>query len=118
MVKQERALKRLWKDRCTVTVKEKKKNPETKITEFVETELFKNEPCKLSFESLSTADGDPVATAKQTVKVFLSSDLVIPPGSKITVTHEGRTVDYSQSGVPGVYTYHQEIPLELFRGWA
>ena len=42
----------------------------------------------------------------------------IPEGSKITVTQNGVTCDYEQSGKAAVFTYHKEVPLELFREWA
>ena len=112
-------LKRLWKDLCTVTVREKVKDPQTKITHFQEVSLFKDaQPCKLSFSSVNPTSGGNVAAKTQTVTLLLDADLVIPPGSKITVTHRGRDMEYQQSGVPGVFTDHQEIPLELFGGWA
>lgn len=113
------ALKRLWKDRCTVTVRQKVTDPKTKFTRFQEVNLFKEpEPCKLSFSSVDPTSGGNVAAKTQTVTLFLDADLTIPPGSKITVTHRGQDMEYKQSGVPGVFTYHQEIPLELFGGWA
>lgn len=99
-------------------IREEKTDPVTKLTDFVETPLFQDQPCKLSFETLSSTNEDEVATAEQAVKLFISSELVIPPGSKITVTHQGRNFEYSQSGDPGVFTYHQEINLEKFRKWA
>ena len=54
----------------------------------------------------------------QSVKLFLPSAIVIKEGSKITVSREGREFVYASSGVPALYPTHQEIMLELFKGWA
>lgn len=54
----------------------------------------------------------------QTVTLYIDPDLEIPEGSKITVTQNGVIGDYERSGKAAVYTCHQEVPLELFRGWA
>lgn len=120
MVSQRKALELLWKDRCTVYVQKKQQNPATKRMEFSETAIIENQPCKLSFETLtSTTVSDNVAPVTQATKLFLPVELSIPPGSKITVLRKnGLTADYEQSGEPGIFTNHQEIQLELFKGWA
>ena len=115
---QRKALERLWKDRCTIYTQEKVKDPTTKLTDFEEKPLLQDQPCKLSFETLTSSTGDPVATVSQSVKLFISPDVVIKAGSKIIVTQHGRTTEYSNSGVPAVYPTHQEIMLTLFNGWA
>ena len=53
------------------------------------------------------------ATISQGVKLFVSSDITIKPGSMLTVTQNGVTTEYTSSGVPAVYPTHQEIMLEL-----
>lgn len=118
MVTQEKALQMLWKDTCTVIVGEKQTNPQTKLTDFVEVTKMENVPCKLSFETLTETSGDNVATAAQSVKLFLSKNVDIPAGSKIVVTRGGQTFLYAKSGEAGVFTHHQEIPLEKWRRWA
>ena len=118
---QRKALERLWKDRCSVFVKKKVTDPTTKLTDFVETPLLQDQPCKLSFETLTSSSGDPVAAITQTVKLFLSPDLEIPAGCKIVVTRFNdleRKFTYSQSGEAGVFTNHQEIQLVPFKGYA
>ena len=119
MVSHRTALERLWKDRCSVIVKEKQTDPSTKITDFVENFLLQDQPCKLSFETLTATKGDGTAAAFQSVKLFLSLDVTIPLGSKIVVTRPSGTVmEYANSGQPGMFTNHQEIQLTLFKGWA
>lgn len=118
---QRKALERLWKDRCTVYKREKVKDPITKLTDFEEKPLIQDQPCKLSFETLTSTSGDPVAVVSQTVKLFLSPDVEIPAGCKIVVTRFNnleRKFTYSKSGEAGVFTNHQEIQLVPFAGYA
>ena len=113
------ALKRLWKDRCTVYGKQKTTNPETGITGFAEAVLWEDLPCKLSFQTLAAAAGDPVASVSQSVKLFLYPDPAIPAGCKIVVTRpDGRQYTYAQSGEPGRFTNHQEILLVPMQRYA
>lgn len=116
-----KALERLWKDRCSIFVKEKVTDPTTHLTDFEEKPLLQDQPCKLSFETLNSTDGDHVATVAQSVKLFISPDVEIPAGCKIVVTRFNdleRTFTYSRSGEPGIFTNHQEIMLEPFKGYA
>lgn len=116
-----KALERLWKDRCTVYHRVKVTDPKTKLTDFDEKPLLQDQPCKLSFETLNSTDGDHVAMVAQSVKLFISPDVEIPAGCKIVVTRFNdleRTFTYSRSGEPGIFTNHQEIMLEPFKGYA
>lgn len=115
------ALERLWKDRCSIFIREEVTDPVTHLTDSEEKPLLQDQPCKLSFETLTSTNGDEVATAQQVVKLFLSPDVEVPAGCKIIVTRPNdveRTFTYSRSGEPGVFSNHQEIMLEPFRGWA
>lgn len=115
---QRQALERLWKDRCTVYKREKVKDPVTKLTDFEEKPLIQDQPCKLSFETLTSTSGDPVAVVSKTAKLFLSPDVEIPAGCKIVVTRFNnleRKFTYSKSGEAGVFTNHQEIQLVPFK---
>ena len=105
----------------TLTVMEMKKikDEDSKLTKTEPVVVLKNQPCRLSFETLkATIQSDSAAAITQVTKLFVSPDVSITPGSKITVTQEGMTTDYTSSGVPAVYPTHQEIILELFERWA
>lgn len=118
---QRKALERMWKDRCTVIQRVKITDPDTKLTDFSETPLLENQPCKLSFEKLTSTDGENTAAKFQNVKLFLSPDVVIPAGCKIVVQRFNeidREFTFSNSGEAGVFTNHQEIYLTLWKGWA
>jgi len=112
-------LELLWKGICTVIIRQESTNPINKRTEFDEVAVYENQPCKLSFERItSTTENNNAALVTQAAKLFISPTVSIPAGSKITVTQNGKTTDYERSGEPAVFTNHQEVPLELFKGWA
>ena len=118
------AIEALYQDVCTVTVRASY-NRANHTTGEQEQALFTNQPCKLSFSNAVSgqppANGNPSEAAfavHQQVKLFISPDLDIPAGSKITVTHKGRTVAYTHSGESAIFSNHQEILLELFKRWA
>lgn len=114
-----RQLEKTYEGLCTVTENRKVKNKETKLTDHQEEVILSDQPCRLSYEKITnTNQTDFAAVTGQIIKLFMSPDVVIKPGSKITVTQAGTTTDYTYSGVPAVYSTHQEIILELFERWA
>ncbi len=109
-----RAIEKTYTDTCTVTECEKYKKS-NKTTAFREKQVYADVPCRLSFKTVNTASGTGTVTKiGQIITLFISPDINIKAGSKITVTHDGRTTEYKRSGFPAVYKTHQEIPLELF----
>ncbi len=103
----------------TVTERRKVRNEQTKLTSVEDVVVLLNQPCKLSFESVAPVQQSETAAAvSQTVKLFLAPDVMISPGSKLTITQNGVTGDYTRSGVAAVYPTHQEIILELFERWS
>lgn len=104
---------------CTVIECQYIKDPATKIKQQKEVVVLENQPCRLSFESIAaTAQTETAAAASQGIKLFLSPETSIRPGSKILVSQNGICGVYAASGVPAIYKTHQEIRLELFCGWA
>ena len=102
-----------------VTEMQTVRDERSKLTSDEEVVVLENQPCKLSFEKLQTAiQSDSAATITQGTKLFVSPDISIKAGSKITVTQDNVTTDYTCSGVPAVYPTHQEITLELFKDYA
>ncbi|MCX4347856.1 MAG: hypothetical protein OSJ38_11505 [Lachnospiraceae bacterium] len=103
----------------SVTEQKKVKDEKSKLTKTESVIVLENQPCKLSFETVKVAAAsDTAATVTQITKLFVSPDISIKPGSKITVTQDGITENYTHSGVPARYPTHQEIMLELFERWA
>lgn len=94
-------------------------NEKTKLSSEEEIAVIENQPCKLSFEKLnSVVQTETAAVQAQGVKLFLAPEIAVGSNSKIVVTQNGITNEYSASGIPAVYSTHQEITLESFRGWA
>ena len=114
-----RAIKSLWAGLCTVTVRQSMTDEHTGRAVASEVDTYTDEPCRISFDTVTTPElTDNAARTGQRITLFIDPTVSIPPGSKITVTQNGVTGVYEQSGVPAVYTSHKEIPLELFKGWA
>ena len=118
MMRQKKALERLWTGRCDVFVREDTVNTANGRNEPEEVLKLADVACRISFQSTPAAGQENVARLQQTVRLFLAKDAEIPPGSKIVVTQNGAIGVYVRSGEPAVYNYHQEIMLESFKGWA
>ena len=113
------AVQSLWAGLATVTVLDGVLNPANGRTEPTERVIASNIPCRISHTTVkSTEPSEEAAVVAQSVTLYLDPSVDIPEGSKVTVTQNGVTRDYERSGKPAVYTAHQEIPLELFKGWA
>ena len=117
--KAKNAIESLYEGVCTVYTGQKSTDPDTKETVFTETAIITDAPCRLSFASFpATNIIDHAPALGQAAKLFISPGATIPPGSKLVVTENGVTAAYSNSGEPARYVTHQEISLELFKGWA
>lgn len=114
-----KAIESLYLGVCTVYIREKYLDPLTKQTNFTETAIITDQPCRLSYSRISpNTETDRVSQQHQVIKLFIDSSLDIPAGCKIIVTQNNKTQAYKSSGVPAVYRYHQEIELEIFERWA
>lgn len=114
------AIKSLWRGKCTVTVRNNDTTDENTGRVVVgEVDTYTDEPCRISFDTVNaTQQENSAANIVQSITLFIDRAVVIPEGSKITVTQNGATAVYEKSGKPAVYSTHQEIPLEIFKGWA
>lgn len=114
------AIKSLWRGKCTITVRNNDTTDENtgRVVEG-EVDTYTNEPCRISFDTVNaTQPENNAANIVQSITLYIDREVVIPEGSKITVTQNGVTAVYEKSGKPAVYSTHQEIPLEIFKGWA
>lgn len=95
----------------TESVKVRKDN---KSTSFEDVVTLEGVPCRLSIKTLSSNNpSDKGHNLRQQIKVFLTPDVVIKPGSRLTITQNNVTRSYKYSGAPMVYSCHQEIILEV-----
>lgn len=89
------------------------------FTDNQEVTVKEKQPCRVSFENIYSSDEtNTESKVIQKIKLFVSPDITIKPGSKIVVTRLDQTIEYKDSGAPALYGTHQEIPLELWKGWA
>lgn len=118
LVKVRKAIELGYTHSCTITINEEYEKP-NHSTGFREKDILENEPCRISFSSVSdTEESSSAAKVVQTVKLFIAPETDIPPGSRLTVIHDGITSSFSKSGKPATYPTHQEIALDLWEGWA
>lgn len=111
-------IEKLYTHTCSIVIKEKIKKPDHS-TGFGEKKLLENQLCRISFSSISSVNENSNASLKQqSIKLFIAPEISVPEGSKIIVNHDGIESIFSKSGVPALYPTHQEINLELFKGWA
>ena len=105
---------------CTIVEYSSVTDPKTKRTTQKEITVVENQPCNLSFEKISAVVQTDTAAAavSQGIKLFLSPEIKVKSGSKIIVEQNGIKTEYSASSEPAIYPEHQEITLELFKGWA
>lgn len=91
-----------------------------------EIKVLEDVPCRLSYrnnynntrnKASGYSNNEDVSSAKQTVVLFTAPGIDIKAGSKVIITQNNRTIAYNSSGEPVVYQTHQEIALELFKGW-
>lgn len=114
-----KAIQSLWHGRATVTVLDGVLNSANGRTEPQERVTASDVPCRISHDTVkSTEPNEEAAQVAQSVTLYIDPSADIPEGSKITVTQNGVTRIFERSGKPAVYSYHQEIPLKLFEGWA
>ena len=112
------AVESLYDGKCTITEHQKVRK-ENGSTGFQDVVVHEDVPCRLTYSTIkSTNPGDTASTLVQVVKVFLSPDIRVKPGSKMTITQNDVTTEYKSSGEPGLYKTHQEIILEIFERWS
>lgn len=105
----------LWQGRATIYEYTDVIDPDTFQTTQQEVAVLNNEPCRLSYKQEQSTDiQNGAAVVSQSIKLFIRPDLVIKPGSVISITQHSVTQKYKGSGEPAVYCNHQEITLELY----
>lgn len=118
MVKVRKAIESMYKHTCTIT-EHQKFTKENKSIGFKDVMVLENQPCRLSYKTINNANQtETVSSIVQSIKLFIAPEINVKPGSKLTITHNGVTTEYKNSGEPAIYDTHQEIILELFKGWS
>lgn len=109
-----KAIESQYEHTCTIKEFQSVKNPVTKQTKKQEIVLLENQPCRLSYQNVKSANKTEAnAIVQQVIKLFIAPEIEIKEGSRIFIEHEGRTTEFKHSGKPAIYSSHQEIILEL-----
>lgn len=104
---------------CDVIEYQEVKNKVNKRTEYQEVTVLDELPCRISYKNIAnTNQTENENSVTQIVKLFIGPGVKIKPGSKIIVTKGDWSKEYKNSGEPAIYDTHQEIVLEIFKGWA
>lgn len=115
-----RAVERMYEDRCSIYEVGSVRDRKTGITRPADNILVvENEPCRLSFKSFGPANQtEGPAKLSQEIKLFIAPEMKIKEGSRVVIIRNGKTFEYRSSGVPAVYSSHQEIVLTYVKEYA
>jgi len=109
----------MWTDRCDVYVSEQTTQSDTGRTVMQERRLHQDILCRVSFRRGIEAMGvvrdvqGAAMESVQVVRLFLTPDIEIPPGSRVIVRRgNGQTLHFARTGVPAVFEGHQEVRME------
>lgn len=111
-------LERLWLDDCVVYASERVAKPSG--ADGLRWGVRWEGKGKLSFSSGNRpAQGDGVAAElSMTAKLFLPLEADVPPGCRVDVWRGERVFHLKGSGVPAVFSSHQELLAEVVEKWA
>lgn len=114
-----KAMESIYKGICTIYEYQTTTDEKTGISSKQEVIVLKDQPCRLSYQSITTVQPATGASIPvQTIKLFIAPELKVNPGSKIVVTQNEITKEYERSGETAVYATHQEICLKLLKRYA
>lgn len=110
------AIESLYEGKCTIYEYKKVKDRKTKMTNFKDMAVIKNQPCRLSYMNTNVVSNENNANSVvQSIKLFIAPEVEVKAGCKIVVTQNNITKTYQKSGEPAIYGTHQEINLELYQ---
>ena len=118
-VKARKAIESLYDGKCTITETQEVENKDH-TTSKEDVDVYTDIPCRLSVNTISAAsDSDNgAASVSKVIKLFISPDVVITSGAKVTVTQCSLSGVYRSASEPAMYHSHQEVILELQDRWA
>lgn len=111
------SIQMLFTDSFSIVSKTKYKDSNG-ATRFREETIASGIPCRVSFQTLSSVNGDNVQAVGKTAKLFCSPSITVPEGSHIVVLRKGKEMHFRSSGDPAIYEEHQEIMMETAKDYA
>lgn len=104
-------IEKLYTGLCTVYNYQNVTDPVTHQTTQELVKILEDQPCRLSRKVNPPNTNNGIPSATQTIKLFIAPEIKIPPASTLEVTQNDVTGTFTQSGIPMVYSTHQEILL-------
>lgn len=109
---------------CRVVIQKKTKAADGSVR-FEDEILYEGLPCRISYESVGSAKKSsrlerPNSTRKNDtlaaeisayIRLFVSPDADIPPGSAVVVSKADREIHFVAAGIAAVYPGHKEIVM-------
>ena len=95
-------------DRCNIKRKEKRKKPNTGVTETVDIVIAENVKCALSKSENQVMSGEGVGNLSFNHKLFLNPSIDIKEGDTVEVDRMGKISIYLASK-PFYYSSHAEV---------
>lgn len=106
-----KAVESLYTHTVTVVERETVYNTEKHRDEAEEKIVYKDEPCRISFNSQDNQQEGDISKARETVKLFIRPEVVINNSSKVIANINGNTVRFDLSSPPFIYETHREYLL-------
>lgn len=97
-----------------------KKDDENGVTQWVEELVAENVKCRLSHR-IAAGESMPRDFVPETFKqyqLYTLPDVNIRANSKIVVTQRGLTGEFSNSGIPSRFEFHNQLEVIPFVRWA
>lgn len=124
MVNHRKAAEKLYTGTCSIYEYHKVFNEDGCSYTHKEVLVYEGLPCRISFSTRQSytglkgvEEGELGNKSKHFIKLFLSPDIDVLPGSKIVINQNGREFVYKNSTNPAVFESHQEILLGVFDKW-
>ncbi|NQE01854.1 hypothetical protein [Enterococcus gallinarum] len=100
---------------CTMTVSVNKAEKVGSVTKSKWTDAIRNHPCRISQKQLSPVSDGNVAGVIYNTMLYCDPELVIPAGSRISITDtHGKSRDYKRSA-EGFSSYHTHQEIIIVR---
>jgi hypothetical protein len=110
-----KSIEKMYKDRCDITTQVESGNGGSMGgVGFKPDHIVKDHPCRLSYDNNTpvVSMNDINGVIKQTPKLFIAPNIVVPAGCEITVYSGGRKFEFKNTSEPVFRETHQEITLD------
>ncbi len=111
------AVERLYDCLCDVYVNSEATDNDSIIIKHKRVKMYEALKCRISYKNgsrklLTTKQTKIEGKVSQSIKLFVSPEYDIKPGSEIIVFKDNKKLKFKHSGISSIYKSHQEIILE------